>query len=153
MGGVALVAVVSFALFAFTVCPTIPFGDGPELIAAADSLGVAHPPGYPLYTMLGWLALRLPFGEPALRMNLMSALFGALTCAAVTWLVGRLQPSRVAATVAGLGLAASSTFWAVATVTEVYTLHLLLMTLLLCAAALVGTGGSPIAIQPANSSP
>jgi hypothetical protein len=136
---------VSLALFAITVCPTIPFGDGPELIAAADCLGVAHPPGYPLYTMLGWLVLHLPFGEPALRMNLMSALFGALTCAAVSWLVGRLQPSRVAAMAAGLGLAASSTFWSVATITEVYTLHLLLMTLLLCAAALIGAARSTAA--------
>jgi len=144
-GGAALVAVVSFALFVLTVCPTIPFGDGPELIAAADCLGVAHPPGYPLYTLLGWVALHLPFGEPALRMNLMSALFGALTCAAVAWLVGRLAASRVAATAAGLGLAASSTFWAVATVTEVYTLHLLLLMLLLCAAVLVGTATSATA--------
>ena len=68
------VAAGTFAVYLATVCPTVPFGDGGELIAAADSLGVAHPPGYPLYTTLGWGALHVLPGEPALRMNLLSAL-------------------------------------------------------------------------------
>ena len=46
------VCLLAFAVFVATLCPTIWFGDGPELIAAADCLGVAHPPGYPLFTLV-----------------------------------------------------------------------------------------------------
>jgi tetratricopeptide (TPR) repeat protein len=133
------VAVATFAVYLATVCPTVPFGDGGELIAAAASLGVAHPPGYPLYTSLGWLALQVLPGEPALRMNLLSALFGALTCGALTWLLFKVTGSRIAAVASALALAVSSTMWKVSTVTEVYTLHLFLIVLLSCAAFVTGT--------------
>jgi tetratricopeptide (TPR) repeat protein len=130
----ATVALAAFALHAATACPTVFFGDSGELIAAAQSLGVAHPPGYPLYTALGRLALALPGGEPAWRMNLLSALFGALACGAAAWLVARWGGSVVGGAAAGLLLATSSEFWSAATVAEVYTLHLLLLVLLLAAA-------------------
>lgn len=133
-----LVAVASLALFAATVCPTVPFGDGGELIAAAACLGVAHPPGYPLYTLLGWLALQIPLGEPALRMNVLSALFGAIACAVAARIARRWSGSSLAAAVAGLGLAVSGTFWSIATVAEVYTLHLALVATLLLWASRVG---------------
>jgi len=135
---IALVTLGSLALFAATACPTIPFGDGSELIAAASCLGVAHPPGYPLYTLLGWLALQVPAGEPAWRMNLLSSLSAALACGAATWLVGRWTASRAAAATAGLALAVSSTLWANATMTEVYALHVLLVLALLGAATVAG---------------
>jgi tetratricopeptide (TPR) repeat protein len=134
----SIVTLGCLTLFAATACPTIPFGDGPELIAAAACLGVAHPPGYPLYTLLGWLALRLPAGEPAWRMNLLSSLSAALACGAAAWLVDRWTASRAAAVVAGFALAVSSTFWANAVMTEVYALHLLLVFGLLGAATVVG---------------
>jgi tetratricopeptide (TPR) repeat protein len=135
-GGV--VTLVTLVLYATLACRTIPFGDGPELIAAADCLGVAHPPGYPLYTLLGWLVLRLPLAEPAFGMNLLSGLFGALACGAVAWLSRRLGGSVAGATGAALAFAISSTFAWVATVAEVYSLHVLLVALLLCAAAVIG---------------
>ncbi len=120
----AAVAGAAFALYAATACRTVPFGDGGELIAVSNVLGIAHPPGYPLYTFLGNLALRLPLGEPAFRMNLLSALFGALTCGVVARLVLRSTDSKLSSVTAGLGLAVSSTFWTASTVAEVYTLHL-----------------------------
>ena len=43
-----LVGLLAFLLYLATACPTVYFGDSGELIAAADSLGVAHPPGYPI---------------------------------------------------------------------------------------------------------
>jgi Tfp pilus assembly protein PilF len=134
----AIVAAVAFSLYAATVCHTVPFGDSGELITASESLGVAHPPGYPIYTLLGWSFLRLPLGEPALRMNLMSACFGALACGVVARLVYAWTQRAAAALAAGLALAASSTFWSAATVAEVYTLHLLFVSLLLWEADRVG---------------
>lgn len=61
-------------------------GDSGELVAEACHLGVAHPPGYPLFVLLGHLAIKLPLPEawlnsqtPAYRVNLMNATFGAFT--------------------------------------------------------------------------
>lgn len=135
----AFAALASLSLYVVTACRTVPFGDGGELIAAARSLGVAHPPGYPLYTLLGRLALALPLGEPALRMNLMSSLFAALACGATAWWVTSITRSRIGGIAGGMALAVSSTFWSIATVAEVYSLNVLLMTVVLCAAALVGS--------------
>jgi hypothetical protein len=48
-------------------------GDSGELAAAVATGGVIHPPGYPLYALLGNLFVLLPHGTLAWRMNLMSA--------------------------------------------------------------------------------
>ncbi|MEA3409505.1 MAG: DUF2723 domain-containing protein, partial [Candidatus Eisenbacteria bacterium] len=54
----------SFATFAATAARSLCWGDSAEFVAVAATLGIAHPPGYPLYTLLGALAVRLPFGTP-----------------------------------------------------------------------------------------
>jgi len=126
-----VVGLIVFLLYLATACPTVYFGDSGELIAAADSLGVAHPPGYPIYTLLGRMILFLPLGEPAWRMNVLSAVLGALACAIAARLVLRWSGSTVAAVGAGLGLAVAYDIWTVSTVAEVYTLHLFLIASLL----------------------
>lgn len=138
----AAVALAAFVLYAVTACRTVFFGDAGELITAAASLGVAHPPGYPLYTALGHAALWLPVGEAAWRMNLLSALFGALTCGAAAGLVRDWTRSTAAGAAAGLLLAVSAGFWSAATVAEVYTLHLFLVAHLLLAARRAGEAES-----------
>ena len=77
-----VVAVVAFGVYLKTLAPTVSFFDSGELIAAAYTLGVAHPPGYPLYVLVGWLFAQLPLGSVAYRLNVMSACFAAL--AAIT---------------------------------------------------------------------
>uniref|UniRef100_A0A7S4JJE5 DUF2723 domain-containing protein n=1 Tax=Guillardia theta TaxID=55529 RepID=A0A7S4JJE5_GUITH len=52
--------------------PTVPGGDSGELIVAGCTAGLAHPPGYPLFTMLAILFHNIPFGSPAWRVNLLS---------------------------------------------------------------------------------
>lgn len=126
-----VVGVLVFLLYLATACPTVYFGDSGELIAAADSLGVAHPPGYPIYTLLGRAALLLPIGEAAWRMNILSAVLGAIACALVARLVQRWTESAIAAVGSGLGLAVAYDVWVVSTVAEVYTLHLFLIASLL----------------------
>ena len=56
-----------FGMYWKTIYPTIP-GDGGELIAQACQLGIAHPPGYPLYTLLvhNWIKLPLPYSKAML---------------------------------------------------------------------------------------
>jgi Flp pilus assembly protein TadD len=129
----------SFAAFATTAARSLYWGDSAEFVAVAATLGVAHPPGYPLYTLLGALAVRLPFGTPFLRMSLLSALFasGAVAAAALIVWVGtgpsesrpdRFLPPRIAgALLAGFALAFGPTFWSQAVVPEVYSLSAFLV--------------------------
>ena len=86
----AVVLSCALSLYAWTLAPTVTLVDSGELIVAARSLGVAHPPGFPLYVLLANLATRLPIGNVALRVNLASALFGALAAAVVTLLVAEI---------------------------------------------------------------
>ena len=62
-----------------SLAPTVTFWDAGEFIAAARILGIPHPPGTPLFVMLGhvWGSV-FPFGEYAFRLNLMSAFFSSL---------------------------------------------------------------------------
>lgn len=79
INGVLIFFVVYFA-YLLTVFPTVQTEDSGELIASAVGLDIAHPPGYPLYTLVGKLfSVIIPFGNPAWRINIMSAVFGAAT--------------------------------------------------------------------------
>ena len=67
-----------------TCNPTVTGGDNGELVTAAYVLGVAHPPGYPLWTMLAALVIRLldfTQWDVAYRVNLMSTVFGGISAA------------------------------------------------------------------------
>ena len=48
------VTLLSFALYFFTLAPTVSLEDGGELAVASDYLGVPHPPGYPIWTLITW---------------------------------------------------------------------------------------------------
>jgi hypothetical protein len=113
--------------------------DGGELLAAAQTNGVPHPPGYPLYMLLlrGWLAagqwLR-PESELARLGNLLSATCAALSVGVTILCVARLlrgRPYRLWwAALAGAAWAISPLLWSQALVTEVYALHALFVALL-----------------------
>jgi Tfp pilus assembly protein PilF len=129
------------ALYIWTLCPTVPVGDGGELICAAHGLGIAHPTGYPLYCLLGRIfTMVLPFGTVAWKVNLMSALFGALAAGMIFFLVkqhasvsknlGR-TPAALAALATALLFSVARTHWSQAVQSEVYTLHVFLVTALL----------------------
>jgi len=89
------------AVYLKTVAPTVAFGDSGELVTAAVTLGVPHPPGFPLYLLAGKLfTLVLPFGDMAFRLNVLSALFGALAATSMFFLVralGQYKPLAVCA--------------------------------------------------------
>lgn len=71
-------AAVSFAIYYLTLFPSVPGGDAGEMITIAYQVGVPHPPGYPLFTMLGKAFTFLPFGSIAWRINLSAAVCGAI---------------------------------------------------------------------------
>jgi hypothetical protein len=136
-----LAALVAFVFYALTVQPSVPAGDSGELISSASVLGVAHPPGYPLYMILGHLATLLPGGSAALRMNLLSGLLDAIAVGVVFLTIhrlvsvcadaGRRWTPYVAAVTGSLLLAFSSLFWAYSLVAEVFALNNLFAAVLL----------------------
>ena len=93
-----LATVVSFAVYLYTLAPGVTLEDSGELLTAAHSLGVPRPPGYPAWTLLAAIWQRIiPFGNIAWRVNLMCAVFGALTAGLVALLIsksGRVMAAR-----------------------------------------------------------
>jgi len=110
--------------------------DGAELAFAAYTGGVAHPPGYGLYTLLGWLATHLfPFVTPIQVMHFLSHIYALIALAAAAYSAQLLAKRHgYAAHVAGLStvwlLGLSASFWQQAIITEVYAF-------LVCSFALV----------------
>jgi hypothetical protein len=151
------VFLVALLVYSCTLAPTVTPTDSGELIVVARGLGIAHPPGVPLWIILAHLASLVPFGNIAVRINFSSALFAALACAMLTLTVAELaitasylatskrrkrvaQQSKTAeesglarvllavpALGAGLLMAFSRTLWSYATITEVYSLNTLLI--------------------------
>ena len=155
-GAVFLIALL---LYSWTLAPTVTLTDSGELIVVAHGLGVAHPPGFPLWVILAHLASLVPLGNVAVRINFSSALFAALASAILTLVVAELmittpylptwkkrsaqqkkkaEDSRIGqllicapALGAGLLMAFSRTLWSYATIAEVYTLNTLLILVVL----------------------
>lgn len=123
----AAAGVVALIVYLLTLAPTVTGEDSGELIAAAYTLGVPHPPGYPLWTVLGKLFTFIPYGTVAWRVNFMSAFWGAGTVFLAVLLGIKLFGARWAAAAAGLAFAFSFEFWEQAVIAEVYTLSTLLV--------------------------
>src|SRR5438552_1846065 len=117
------VLVAALALFALTWTDAVQVSDSGEMIAAGCNGGVAHPPGYPLFTLLGRAFCALPFSTPAGRVALISLLAGAWTVLMVFLLVEHLTGDLFAAAVSALVLATGSIFWRHASVAEVFALN------------------------------
>ncbi len=120
----------SLILYAVTAAPSVAtlFDDSLEFHVILPTLGIAHPSGYPLYTLLGKLfTLLLPCRDPAGRANLLSALAAALTVGLLYLAARRLAGSRPAALTATVAFALSPAWWSQATLAEVYALHGLLV--------------------------
>uniref|UniRef100_A0A3Q2ZNF3 Transmembrane protein 260 n=1 Tax=Kryptolebias marmoratus TaxID=37003 RepID=A0A3Q2ZNF3_KRYMA len=117
------------ALYVPCVQRTVPGGDS-ELITTACELGVAHPPGYPLFTLLARLSMCLLASlSPAHSVNLMSSLLGAAACGCLCITVCLTGPGPGAVLAAGL-FAVSRLSWQWAMVAEVFTLNNLFVGLL-----------------------
>src|SRR4249920_3151898 len=72
-------ALIAFSVYLMTLAPTVWFIDSGELASVATTLGIAHPTGYPLFTIIGHLFSMLPIGTSEIyRLNLMSSFFCAL---------------------------------------------------------------------------
>src|SRR6476619_405800 len=124
---------VVLALYVLTLAPTTAMWDASEYITAAYVLGIPHPPGNPLFVLLGRVATLLPFGSVAVRVNLLAAASSAMA-AAIWFLVAERVlaqwfelrwPRLVGASLAALLSATAFTVWNQSVVNEkVYTVSL-----------------------------
>ncbi|MHB1355240.1 MAG: protein O-mannosyl-transferase family [Anaerolineae bacterium] len=137
-GLATIVFVAALGLYVATLAPSILPADSGEFQLTSAVLGIAHPPGYSLYILLGKLFTLLPLGDIAYRVNLMSAVFSALTLSVLCYSLERHTHSRTAALTAVILLGTSSTFWAQSTTANIRSLTTLLTTL--CLATLLAWG-------------
>ena len=123
--GFTLTALI-LLLYVRTAARSIVVGDNPELITTAVTLGVPHPPGYPLLVLIGHLFSLLPLGPVAFRVNLTAAVCGAGTAALVYLTAWRLTHRWSAAALASAALAVSPLFWSWSLAFEAFCLNNLL---------------------------
>jgi hypothetical protein len=140
---------IPFAVYIMTLAPTINFIDSDELATVSSLLGVAHPTGYPLFTILGKVFTLIPVGDEVYRLNLMSAFISAISVMVffrlMVFVISDFRINRSDKTIgekltsaeicnislaAALLMAFSLTFWDNATVIEVYSVHALFLILL-----------------------
>ena len=128
--GVGLVAFVAGWL---ALLPGVGFWDTAEFQTVGPVLGTAHPTGFPTYVLLGWLAsvVLQPFGEPAFRMNLLSAICLGVAAAVTTDLVRVLTRSIALGVAAGIGLALTPIAWSIGTHADPHALHIALVAVIL----------------------
>jgi len=124
----ALAAMVGpLLIYAYSMSGEVTLEDDGLFLMAGANLGIAHPPGYPLYTLLLHLFLQLPFGSPALMGHLSSAAFAATACGALYCCARLTGASATASLMAAWLFGAQEHVWSQAIIAEVYSLNLLIM--------------------------
>ena len=149
----------SITVYSLTLQPTVGLEDSGELIVASDFMGVPHPPGYPIWTLLTWFFQWIFHfvtfhgqPNPAWAVNWFSAFSGAVACGIITLLISRSGKdileneknklmqiniktknlfSNIAGICGGLLLAFGQGMWSQAVIAEVYTLNILFQSLVL----------------------
>ncbi len=139
----ALTAATLLAVYVLTLAPGVTFWDAGELITAAETLSIPHPPGTPLWVLIArvW-SDTLGFLPRAVATNLLAAASVSAATGIVATLMARWSGRPLAGIAAGLCAGGMSTVWLNATETEAYALALLLSALMLYAGDRAGTTGS-----------
>lgn len=120
---IALIVVLFLVLYVATLAGDVLSADNGEFQLVSYSLGVAHPPGFPLYTLLGNAISRLPLGDSAaLRISSLSVVTSTLTLLITYLSVVRLTGRRLPGFTATIALGTSTTFWAQATTANIRSL-------------------------------
>ena len=169
-----LTGFIAFIFYIITIAPSVIQIDTGELAAVQCTLGIAHPTGYPLFTILGYIFSLIPFPFTKIfQMNLLAAIYCSAAISIFTYTVKFIldnlnlfrftklvkEKSKrkkknsdkitrslssssfelseaakiISAIFSGLFLALSKTFWFQSTSVEVYSLHLLLITIIILA--------------------
>ena len=136
-----MAVVVLFSAYLATAAPDLTFWDATELVTAAHTLGIPHPPGTPLWVLIAHVVSNAFSNTgPARAVTMVSVLASALVGGVGASMLRRWIGSRgavVGAVVAGT----MTTVWSNATETEVYALSLLCSALMLAAGEYAGRPG------------
>ena len=122
-----LVSIFFLLFYVYYQTTSIYGGDAGDLVSAAFVGGVAHPPGYPLYTVIGFLLTKLPIFTVAWRVGLLSSIPGALSLGLFFLIVNKLIKRFYISLLVTLTFGFSYLFWLYAIVPEVFAVHLLLV--------------------------
>ncbi len=154
-----IVLAATFGVYFYTLAPTLTLEDSGELAVASDYLGVPHPPGYPIWTLVTWFFQWVfhwvtynGHPNPAWSVGLSSAVAGAGACALLALLISRsgadllrsvpaltekigFQTENVLCLLAGISggllLAFSPVLWSQSVIVEVYSLNALFQMIVL----------------------
>lgn len=136
---------VAFVVYALTIEPTVSFWDAGEYILTSSKLQVGHPPGAPLFQMMGafFSMFALEPSQIGMIMNMMSATASAFTILFMFWTISLLLVKLVkydkdsssskamailgSALVGSLSFTFTDSFWFNAVETEVYAMATLIM--------------------------
>ena len=131
--GALAVGLAALGLSIWRLMPGVGFWDTAEFQMVLPVMGTAHPTGYPTYVLIGWLASLLlsPLGEPALRMNVLSAILVAVGASVTVDLARRLTGSLVIGMATGIGIALTPIVWSVGTHADPHALHFTLIAIVL----------------------
>jgi tetratricopeptide (TPR) repeat protein len=124
-------ALIALFVYLLTVCRTFYIGDGAEFALVLKTLGIAHPPGYPLLTIVGSVFVQMFFFlRPIVAANLFNVLI-AVAAVAVLFLILRKHLTVGYATLISLAWAFMPAFWEQTVGIEIYNANLLLILLTL----------------------
>ena len=111
------------AVYVLTLSHGVALEDDGLFLMAGAHLGIAHPPGYPIYTLILHLFMQLPFGTPAFLGHLSSAVLGALACGGVYLCARLLGAAALPALAAAWLFGVSEHVWSQSIIAEVYSLN------------------------------
>jgi hypothetical protein len=131
-----IVGVILLVVYIMSLAPTVTYWDAGEFQSAIKTLGIPHPPGTPLYILIGnvWAKILSPAISFAASVNLLSAVCTAVACGLFAWLTMKWTGDPVAAIAGGILAGVMSSVWLNANETEVYSPSLLISILLLIVA-------------------
>jgi len=136
-----------FALYVWTLAPSLLGGDAGELQLVPPLLSLAHPTGYPLHSLFGYVWSHLiPIGSIAWRMNLLIATAAAVGVGFLYQGIYELTQSRIPALLAALAFATSPIFWGQAVLSDKYALNTALLCVVMWAAVREHHTPSPSAL-------
>ena len=135
-----------FILYAATAMPGLGWRDAPEFAVATHTLGIAHPAGFPTFSLLTKVFTLIPLGSIPFRITLAESFFQVLTLYLLFRIIIALtnknegesdiyeRASCMAAGLVAIGLGLTPVMWSNATGIEVYGLNLLFISLILACA-------------------
>lgn len=134
----SVVLIITFSVYLMTMAPTVGFIDSGELSTVSLTLGIAHPTGYPLFTLLARTFSLLPVAtEEIVRLNILSAVLTSFSVVLFFLLALELLTQKhddqkrwevfAAASISSMFIGFSKTFWFQGLAIEVYSLHLVLI--------------------------